>query len=167
MQEGQHNCCCLNPIKQQQSMPCSCNPASRVHFYIWLLQSVTEGESNPKFTLFSDEAWLHLQGYINMQNSWSSQNPHLNQQVLLQPVKVCGWCAVSVRIIRPVFTSEDNTTRYWREQKARDKLQIAEELNNGLMNIKSRLLKQTLGNKIQFETSGQLSWEVKNFTRIL
>jgi hypothetical protein len=24
-------------------------------------------------------------------------------------------------------TSEDNTTRYWREQQARDKLQIAEE----------------------------------------
>jgi hypothetical protein len=55
-----------------------------------------------------------------------------------------------------LFTSEDNTTRYWREQKARGKLQIAEELNNGLMNIKSRLLQQTFGNKIQFETSGRL-----------
>jgi dimeric dUTPase (all-alpha-NTP-PPase superfamily) len=55
-----------------------------------------------------------------------------------------------------IDTSEDNTTRYWREQKARDKLQIGEELNNGLMKIKSRLLQQTLGNKIQFGTSGRL-----------
>jgi hypothetical protein len=52
-------------------------------------------------------------------------------------------------------------------KKARDKLQIAEELNRGLMKIKSRLLQQTLGNKIQFGTSGRLPWEVKNFTRIL
>jgi hypothetical protein len=62
--------------------------------------------------------------------------------------------------------SEDNTTRYWREQKARGKLQIAEELNNGLIKIKSRLLQQILGNKIQFETSGRLPWKVKNFTKL-
>jgi hypothetical protein len=47
-----------------------------------------------------------------------------------------------------VYTSEDNTARYWREQKARGKLQIAEELNNGLMKIKSRLLQQILCDKI-------------------
>jgi hypothetical protein len=63
-------------------------------------------------------------------------------------------------------TSEENTTRYWREQKARNKLQIAEELNNGLMKTKSRLLQQTLGNKIQFGTNGRLPWEVKNFTKL-
>jgi hypothetical protein len=54
-----------------------------------------------------------------------------------------------------VFTSEDNTARYWREQQARGKLQIAEETDNWLTNIKSKLLQQTLGNKIQFETSGR------------
>jgi hypothetical protein len=31
------------------------------------------------------------------------------------------------------------------------------------MNIKSRLLQQTLGNKIQFETSGQLPLEGEEF----
>jgi hypothetical protein len=61
---------------------------------------------------------------------------------------------------------DDNTTRYWREQKARDKLQIAEELNNGLMKIKSRPLQQIRGNKIQFETRGRLPWELKNFTKL-
>jgi hypothetical protein len=48
-------------------------------------------------------------------------------------------------------TNEDNTTRYWNEQKARGKLQIAEELNNGLMKIKSRLLQQTLGTRYSSE----------------
>jgi hypothetical protein len=59
-----------------------------------------------------------------------------------------------------IKSSEDNTTRYWREQEARDKLQIAEELNKGLMKIESKLMKQILGNKIQFGTSGRLPCEV-------
>jgi hypothetical protein len=46
---------------------------------------------------------------------------------------------------------EDNNTHYWREQKAWGKLQIAEELNNGLMKIKSRLLQQILGNRYSSE----------------
>jgi hypothetical protein len=47
------------------------------------------------------------------------------------------------------FTSEDNTTRYWREQKEKGKLQITEELKNGLMKTTSRLLQQidTVRNK--------------------
>jgi hypothetical protein len=48
-------------------------------------------------------------------------------------------------------TSEDNPTRYWREQKEKGKLQIAEELNNGLMKTKSRLLQQTLGTRYSSE----------------
>jgi hypothetical protein len=49
--------------------------------------------------------------------------------------------------------------------------QTAEELNNGLIKIKSKLLQQTLGNKIQFETSGgEEFYEIKkiligNFNR--
>jgi hypothetical protein len=46
---------------------------------------------------------------------------------------------------------EDNTTHYCREQKEKGKLQIAEELNNGLMKTKSRLLQQTLGNRYSSE----------------
>jgi hypothetical protein len=55
------------------------DPASRVHFCSWFLQSVVKGEIDPQLTLFSDEAWFHLQGYINTQNNsyWSSQNPQL------------------------------------------------------------------------------------------
>jgi hypothetical protein len=65
------------------------NPARRVHFCNWFWQSVVEGEINPQLTLFSDEAWFHLQGYIKMQNNhyWISQNPHLTHKVPFHAVK--------------------------------------------------------------------------------
>jgi hypothetical protein len=56
--------------------------------------------------IYFDEAWFHLEGYINMQNDcyWSSQNPHRTHKVLLHPVKVGVWCAVSARrIVGPVY----------------------------------------------------------------
>jgi hypothetical protein len=66
------------------------NPASRVHFCIWFLQSVFKGEIDLQLTFFSDEPWFHLQGYLYTQNNrnWVSQNPHLTHIVLLHPVKV-------------------------------------------------------------------------------
>jgi hypothetical protein len=47
------------------------DPASRVHFCSWFLQSVVEGEISPQLTFFSDEAGFHLQGYKN-NRYWSS-----------------------------------------------------------------------------------------------
>jgi hypothetical protein len=75
--------------------------ASRVNFCIWFLQSVVEGEIDPQLTFFSDEAWLHLQGYISTQDNryWSSQNPHLTHQGPPHPVRVGVWCGVSARRI--------------------------------------------------------------------
>jgi hypothetical protein len=66
------------------------DPASRVNFCSWFLQYIVEGEIDSQLTLFSDEAWFHLQGYINTQNNfyWSSQSPNVTQEVLLHPVKV-------------------------------------------------------------------------------
>jgi hypothetical protein len=91
-------------------------PASRVHFCSWFLQSVVEGAINPKLTFFSVEVWFRLQRYINTQNNsyWSSQNPHLTHKVLLHPVKVGVWCAVGARrIVVPVFFNETiNFKRY-------------------------------------------------------
>jgi hypothetical protein len=61
-------------------------------------------------TLFSDETWFRLQKYSNTQNSryWISQNPHL----LLHPVKVGVWCAVSARkIVAPKFSNETITCK--------------------------------------------------------
>jgi hypothetical protein len=45
------------------------DPASRVYFCIWFLQSIVEGDIDLQLTLIYDEAWFHLQGYINMQNN--------------------------------------------------------------------------------------------------
>jgi hypothetical protein len=51
--------------------------------------NVVESEIDQQLTLFSDEAWFHLQGYINTQNNryWSSENPHLTHDAPLHPVK--------------------------------------------------------------------------------
>jgi hypothetical protein len=74
---------------------------SKVHFCIRFLQFVVEGEIGQKLTFFFDEAWFHMQGYINTQNNryWIAQNPHLTHEVLLHPVKVGVWCAISARMI--------------------------------------------------------------------
>jgi hypothetical protein len=79
-------------------MPCNCViQLLGLIFATGVLQSVIEGETNMQLTLFSDEAWFHSQGYINMKNNryWSSQNPHLTHDVLLHLVKVGVWCAVN------------------------------------------------------------------------
>jgi hypothetical protein len=107
VQEGQHNFLNLDPLKQQKSTHALQlrDAACRVHFCSWFLQSVVEGEMDPQLIFFSDETRFHLQGYINTQNNryWSSQNPH-RTHVLLHPVKVGVWCAVSARrIVGPVF----------------------------------------------------------------
>jgi hypothetical protein len=98
-------------------MPCSlAMQLAGFIFCSWFLQSVIEGEINLQLTFYSDEAWFHLQGYINVQNNryWSSQNPHLTHRVLLQPVKVHAWYAVSSRkIVVPVsFKEIINYERY-------------------------------------------------------
>jgi hypothetical protein len=92
------------------------NQACRIHFCNWFLQPVIEGEINLQLTFFSDEVWFHLQGYINIQNNpyWSSQNPHLTQDILLHPVSVGVWCTISaIRIVGPKFFNEIiNCKRY-------------------------------------------------------
>jgi hypothetical protein len=61
------------------------DPACRVHLCYWFLQSIIEDGNDPHLTFFSDEAWFHSQGYINMKNNhyFNSQNPHLTYNVLL------------------------------------------------------------------------------------
>jgi hypothetical protein len=44
------------------------DPASRIRLCSWFLQSVVEGEIESQLAFFSDEAWFHLQCYINTQN---------------------------------------------------------------------------------------------------
>jgi hypothetical protein len=83
--------------------------AGRVHFCSWFLQCAVEGEIDLQLTLFSDDVWFHLPGYVITQNNhyWSSQNPHLTHEVPLHPVKVGVWCAVSARrVLGSLFCNE-------------------------------------------------------------
>jgi hypothetical protein len=60
----------------------------------------------------SDEAWFHLSGYVNSQNSrfWSNENPHLFHKAPLHSQKTGCWCAISrKRIVGPIFFSETVT----------------------------------------------------------
>ena len=59
-----------------------------------------------KVTWFTDEAWFHVSGYVNSQNTrvWASENPHVFHESSLIPEKVGVWCAISgQRIIGPIF----------------------------------------------------------------
>jgi hypothetical protein len=88
-------------------MPCSCViHLARFTFAVVFLQCIIEDETDLQLTFFSDEAWFHLQGYINTKNNryWSSENPHLTHKVWLHPVKVGVWHAVRARrIAGPLF----------------------------------------------------------------
>ena len=55
---------------------------------------------------FSDEAWFHLSGYVNSQNSriWGSENPNAIHEEPLHSEKIGVWCGMSRRrIIGPIF----------------------------------------------------------------
>jgi AraC-like DNA-binding protein len=78
---------------------------ARVHFCEWI-SLVTEND--PHFLhrcYFSDEAWFHLDGYVNAQNSrhWSTENPHVIVERPLHPIKVGVWAAMSATRIFIVF----------------------------------------------------------------
>jgi hypothetical protein len=61
-------------------------------------------------TFFSDEAWFHIQGYINCEIR-SSQNPHITHEVPLHPVKVAVWCAVTARTAVHVFLTKHSIAK--------------------------------------------------------
>ena len=87
----------------------------RVLFCRWFENFILEkGENILNHTFFSDEAWFHLSGYMNSQNSraWSTVNPHALFQKPLHDQKVGVWCALSRgRIIGPIFFENTITSK--------------------------------------------------------
>jgi len=56
--------------------------------------------------IFTDEAWFHLSGYVNSQNTriWAAENPHTVHEGPLHSQNIGVWCDVSRRrIIGPIF----------------------------------------------------------------
>jgi hypothetical protein len=88
---------------------------TRAFFCEWISNVV---ENDPNFLghcFFSDEAWFHLDGYVNSQNSrqWSQANPHLIIEKPLHPAKVGVWAAMSAtRIFFLFFETTVNANVY-------------------------------------------------------
>jgi hypothetical protein len=68
------------------------------------------------YTLFSDEAWFHLSGYVNSQNTrlWGSENPHAMFEEPLHSQKVGLFCVLSQRRINgPIFFDTTVTSQMY------------------------------------------------------
>jgi hypothetical protein len=89
---------------------------ARINFCRWTLQCVHDGSVDATLLFVSDDAWFHLSGFVNAQNSrhWDTENPHAVNEVPLHDQKVGVWCAVrGRRIIGPVFVYDTvNSERY-------------------------------------------------------
>ncbi|GFV13568.1 transposable element Tc3 transposase [Trichonephila clavipes] len=83
----------------------------KLHFFRWFRSFLdTYGICKLDNGFFTDEAWSHLHGYVNSQNSryWSTTNSHIIQErplhdeklgVLCRPVELWGhFCSVATTI---------------------------------------------------------------------
>ncbi|XP_031327482.1 uncharacterized protein LOC116158782 [Photinus pyralis] len=87
----------------------------RVQYCHWFNERLNDNNLLD-LTFYSDEAWVHLSGYVNSQNyrTWAAENPHIFVETSLHPQKVGVWVAMSRRrIIGPIFFYETiNGERY-------------------------------------------------------
>jgi hypothetical protein len=69
----------------------------KMRYYRWIRQFVRNGVDILQNVFFSDEAWFHLSGYLNSQNSrfWSSEIPTCFMKCQYIPRKL----AVGVRYL--------------------------------------------------------------------
>ena len=77
-----------------------------MQFCVWFQNFINQNPGILDLTWFTDEAWFHLSGYINSQNTriWAEKNPHTLHAEPLHAQKIVVWCAVSRRrIIGPIF----------------------------------------------------------------
>jgi transposase len=110
---------CLHPYKITAMHELkSDDSAKRVVYCEWFLDFLDhEGEDTFDVTFFTDEAYFHLLGYINSQNShvWCAYNPHAFHKSLLHDEKIGDvWVGMSRRrIVGPIFFSETlNSQQY-------------------------------------------------------
>lgn len=105
----------------------------RVNFCRWLLDMVADGHLDPLMFIMSDEAWFHLSGYVNSQNSryWATQNPNLLFEQPLHDQKIGVWCAMTAkRIVGPIFFDTTVNTDVYLTFLEELYSQLTEEENN-------------------------------------
>jgi hypothetical protein len=78
---------------------------ARLLFCEWINEVVTHDPNFLTKVFFSDEAWFHLDGYVNSQNLrfWSTTNPHVIHEHPLHPVKLGVWAAMNSQRIFVLF----------------------------------------------------------------
>ena len=89
----------------------------RVTYCRWFMEHVTPDGEELDDWYWSDEAWFHLDGYVNSQNSryWLTDNPHVLHESPLHAQKLGVWCAMSrKRIFILFFETTINSERYLR-----------------------------------------------------
>lgn len=110
-------CLRMHPYKVsvvQQLYPQDFN--QRVQYCEWFNQHL-HNNNLLDVTFFTDEAWVHLSGYVNSQNyrTWGTENPHVFVETTLHPQKIGIWVAVSRRrILGPIFFRETVTAERYR-----------------------------------------------------
>lgn len=89
--------------------------AQRSLFCDWLIAVTEDDPQFLKTCFWSDEAWFHLSGYMNSQNTrcWLSENPHQFIETSLHPQKIGVWAAMSgERIYFSFFEGRVNSDKY-------------------------------------------------------
>ena len=89
------------------------NHEKRVRFCLWIKDFITQNPGILEVTFLTDEAWFHLNGYVNSQNTriWAAESPHTVHEQPLHSQKIGVWCGVSRRrIIGPIFFFEQTVT---------------------------------------------------------
>jgi hypothetical protein len=90
----------------------------RMTYCRWFQTFIDENPGILDYTWFSDEAWFHLSGYVNSQNTslWGSENPHALLEEPFHSQKVSVFCALSQRrIIGPMFFDTTVTSEVYAE----------------------------------------------------
>jgi hypothetical protein len=79
---------------------------ARTKFVNWYCEGVCVGEIYRHLILFSDEAWFHLGGHLNSQNTryWSAESPILMYETSLCDVRAGVWCVLCVHRITETFS---------------------------------------------------------------
>ncbi len=83
--------------------------AKRLTYSHWFNMFVHDGMHKMDRVFFSDEAWMHLDGYVNAQNYrlWCAKNPHKFVESGHHPQKITIWYAISqTRVVGPFFFEE-------------------------------------------------------------
>jgi hypothetical protein len=90
----------------------------RMTYCRWFQTFIDENPGILDYTWFSDEAWFHLSGYVNSQNTrlWGSKNPHALFEEPFHSQKVGMFCALSQwRIIGPMFFDTTVTSQVYNQ----------------------------------------------------